>query len=131
VEITQEEAYQVRLEEKKDMVKNQIARDDLKAFHDQVRVVLSTTEGRDFVARIFERFPITMNAFSDNGSRTSFNLGQQNVTQWLKKQIEEADSYDLYRQMEIEAIERNDKLRQTMDAAFDKIEKEENNNARR
>ena len=120
----------MRLEEKKDAVKNKIARDDLKAFHDRTRLVLSTAEGRDFVARMFERFPITQNAFSDNGSRTSFNLGQQNVTQWLKKQIEESDSYDLYRQMEIEAIERNDKLRQTMDAAIDKLEKEENNNAR-
>ena len=117
----------MRPEEKIDEVRNQIAKDDLKSFHDRTRVVLSTVEGRDFVARLFERFPITQNAFHENIYRTCFNNGQQAVTQWLKKQIEDGDNYDLYRTMEIEAIERHDKLSQTMNQAIDKLKKQENN----
>ena len=119
------------IKEKINEAKNQIAYADLQSFHDKIQIVLSTAEGRDFVSRIFERFPLSQNAFNDNGARTSFNLGQQNVIQWLKKQIEDAGHYDLYRNMEIEAIERHEKLDQTMNAAIDKIKKEENNNARR
>jgi hypothetical protein len=70
-----------------------------------VRFILETVQGRRFLTRVINFCVLDNNPYDNHAVKMAFNCGNQNVAQFLQKEIKEANSSG-YLQMLKEEIER-------------------------